>query len=470
MTARIELRSAVPGVEISVTDSKFREVAHGVSRLNADVDAGVYQVRLQAGVTVQTELIAVRDGEVHSDPSVKIEFESAAPIQGTTTSHEYHMDAARRASQQLAGMSSGAAGVVVMVRNMRGMDALPLDSARLSGLEWIDRNLAPIPGFGAGWQIDTGDKWAIFLSTVEPGGYALRVTRPDDRGGKFEFEQPIWASAGWQTLVFIPNLTSGPAPEAASIHMTQSYAGWDPFMDPRTSQALELALWNLRTGRGVVADDLLDLLLGSKFQNPMLGIVGAHALLQRSEPDLDLLDKVVGNLRSLLPDHPDVAALGWMSREARAQRDLPQGRYDSIRGGVTWPPMLMASYAALVRLDVSQPGAIADGSTADLVSGRLIRLGTWTAWRRGSRIRRSASTVRRSDRASVPVELTVDYEHPATQRVATYLSGVAELQQIGSLSDLLSQVQPQQISLATGLPTASVQRALSDVSGGKGIM
>src|SRR2546430_6756683 len=400
---------------MSITDSQFREVAHGVSRLNVNVDAGVYQVRLQAGATVQTQLIAVREGEVHSDPSVSIEFESAAPIQGTTTSHEYQMEAARQASQQLTALPPSAAGIVLMVRNMRGMDELPLDGARLSGLEWVDRNLAPIPGFGGAWHVDTPQKWAAFVSPVDPGGYALRVKRPDERGGTLEFEQPIWASAGWQTLVFIPNLTNGPAPEAASIHMTRNYTGWDPAMEPRTAQALELALWNLRTGRGVVADDLLDLLLGSKFQNPMLGIVGGHALLQRSDADLDLLDTVVRNLRVLVPEHPDVAALGWMSREARGRRGLPQGSYDAIRGGVTWPPMLMASYAALVRLDVSQPGAIVDGSTADLVSGRLIRLGTWTTWRRGERSRRRAAPAPRSNRGPVPLELTAEYEHPANE-------------------------------------------------------
>lgn len=470
MSARLELRSAVPGVEITVTDSQFRPVAHGVSRVNQDVDPGLYQVRVQAGLSDHTQLIAVRD-EGYRDLNLRIEFESAAPIEGTSTSHEYHMAAARDASHQLTSLPSSAAGIVLMVRNLRGMDELPFDAARLSGLEWLDSTLAPMPGFAAAWQINSKQKWATFVTPVQPGGYAIRVSRTDERGRTIVFEQPIWAPAGWQTLVFIPNLTVGPAPEAASIQMTQIYAGFDPFIEPQTSQALELALWGLRTGRSAVPDDLLDLLLGSKFQNPMLGIVGAHALLLRSEPDLNLLDTVVKNLRELVKDHPDVAALGWMSREEHSQRDLPQGAYDLIRASVKWPPMLMASYAALVRLDASQPGAIEDGSTADLVSGRLTRLGPWTAWRRGDRPRRRAAVAPRSaDRMQLPPELVAQYEHPATQRVASYLSGVADVNEIGSLQEVLSQVEPRQISLATGLPTASVNRALSDVSGGKGVI
>src|SRR2546428_10210019 len=102
------------------------------------------------------------------------------------------------------------------------------------------------------------------------------------------------------------------------------------------------------------------------------------------------------------------------------------------------PRMLVMSYAALVRLDAVDPGVIEDGSTADLVSGRLIRLGTWTTWRRGARARRTPTPARRSDRFVLPPELTADYEHPASQRVASYLGGVAEARGVASLQQLLS--------------------------------
>src|SRR2546428_11267111 len=135
MAARLEISSAVPGVEISVTDSGFHEVAHGYGRVSKDVPRGIYQIRLQAGTTVRTSLIVLRDGDVHTDTNVAIEFESAAPIQGTTTSQESHMAAAREASHQLSGLPPNRAGLLLMVRNMRGMDELPLDAPRLVGIE-----------------------------------------------------------------------------------------------------------------------------------------------------------------------------------------------------------------------------------------------------------------------------------------------------------------------------------------------
>jgi len=51
----------------------------------------------------------------------------------------------------------------------------------------------------------------------------------------------------------------------------------------------------------------LDDLLHGKFHNPMLGLVGAHVLLQK--PDLDpRIAVVLRNLQILLPDSADVAA------------------------------------------------------------------------------------------------------------------------------------------------------------------
>jgi len=50
-------------------------------------------------------------------------------------------------------------------------------------------------------------------------------------------------------------------------------------------------------------------------------------------------------------------------------------------GGLTWPPMLLASYRGLLACDAHSPGAIAEGSPAEEMAEHLIWQGSWTAFR-----------------------------------------------------------------------------------------
>ena len=112
-----------------------------------------------------------------------------------------------------------------------------------------------------------------------------RWAEKSPKGGPLVFDQALWLAAGWQTLVFICNSSEGAVPESASVHMARVGVDWSPY-ERDVGQAVELALWSLRQGRSQVPADLLNLLLESKFQNPMLGILGAHSLLPEPLPCL----------------------------------------------------------------------------------------------------------------------------------------------------------------------------------------
>jgi hypothetical protein len=472
--ARVELSSRLGGVEFSLVNSNFEQVAQGTGNLDARVDPGIYQLEVRAGPRSETNLIVLEPGARHQDLDITLEFPSAAPLNGTTTSHEYQQDAAVAESAKLERTRGSRPGLVVVVRNVKGTEELPFNATTTRSLSLLDGNLRPVSNFRSrSWRRNDDQGWATWSGPLDPGGHILRVRHgKNETGTAVTIDQSVWVNPGWQTLLFIPTSTTGPTPAAASIHMSRG--PWDPgsYADSlESSSALELALWGLRQGRPVVQTDLLDLLLGSKFENPMLGIVGAHALLLEPTPDLDRFDTVLGNLRALVPEHPDVAALSWLGAEAHATASGSPASYPVI--SVAWPPTLAASYAALIRLDARAKGGVKPDSVAERIAANLVVQSVWTSWRpikalsatatpsrqrkRPTRPQKGAGTARKRSGARPPAD-------PATLRVERYLEEVGRVKEPDSQAELLTEAGPAQISVATTLSVASVRRALGELS------
>jgi hypothetical protein len=461
-SARLILGSPLKSLEFSVVDAEFREVAHGIGALDVNVLPGIYELRFQAGPQREKRLVSVAPGQIYQDTEIKVAFPSAAPIMGTSTSHEHQQAAAAEASQTTTAAGVGAAGLVLMVRNVRDSHHLVCDEATVAALELRDSELAPVPEFASGWQLDSGSGWATWSANLAPGGYALRVRRPPGRSEQepVVFDQSVWLANGWQTLVFIPNGPHGPVPEAASVHMAELALEWSPG-ERVVSSALELALWGLREGRGVLPMDLRPLLEG-KFQNPMLGIIAAHSLLLHPEPDFELLGTVLGNLAGLVPDHPDLTALLWLEAEKRSESRYPDDAQAPPATLVGWPPLLHASYTALIRRDAHDESTIPDGSVAERAAAQLLSGGVWTSWEPLEDPVPGGA----QDESQLPVTPDAMRRAPiankATQRVARYLADVAEVRQ-RSLLEILRDMAPGQIGVAAGLPSASVKRAVDEI-------
>jgi hypothetical protein len=466
-SARLILSSAVKALELSVVDSNFREVAHGVGDLDVNVLPGIYELRFQAGPQYEKRLVSVAPGQVYEDKSIDVAFPSAAPIEGTSTSHEYQQTAAAEASQITTAAGVGTAGLVLMVRNVREWEHLMFDQSTVAALTLLDSNLEPVPDFDAGWKIDSANCWATWSANLAPGGYALRVRRTAKRetGAPVVFDQAIWLTDRWQTLVFIPNSADGPLLESGTMHMVELALDWSPY-ERDVNSALELALWGLREGRTVVPSDLRPL-LHAKFQNPMLGIIAAHSLLLASKPDFDLVDTVLENLTRLIPNHPDLTALRWLAAETRSETRYPDPAQAPPSVLVSWPPLLRASYAALIRRDSQDASTIEDGSVAERAAAQVVTCGVWTAWE-PLETETPAEMVARGLEEETPLPVSPEgirrapISDRATKSVARYLADVAEVRE-KSVLEVLGDVQADQIGVAAGLPSASVQRALEEI-------
>jgi uncharacterized membrane protein YgcG len=363
-TARISLTSATPGVAFTVQDSRFVVLGAGVGELDLQVPAGIYEVREQYGgeseaylVTATPERPVVRSTQ-RAIPTV------APALEGSTTSHEYQFRAAAEASQRLRDESGPQAGLVLMCRTPR--DGIP-GPAGPPPMSLHSLAGEPLPELAGQWDVHYD--YALTRARLEPGVYLLRTSRPNEEA----FEQALVVCRHWQTLLFCPNGWNGPEPERASVHMCQLYESWE--YGGRLHLVLEAALAGLAEGRLDISQSDIDMLLYGKFTDPMLGIIGAHALLLGRHPRSNLYDLVIRNLEALIPEHPDVVALGM-----RVHGVLdPGGRTLDV------PPMLGPSYQRLLLpADLQRSSVIPARSPLERAAGSLLERGVWFTWHAGA--------------------------------------------------------------------------------------
>jgi hypothetical protein len=137
---------------------------------------------------------------------------------------------------------------------------------------------------------------------------------------------------------------------------------------------VELAFRSLLTRRQLISTELIGSLLSAKHIDPMLGLLGAHMLLERSDTELDLVCSFLRKLTELLPGHPDVLALSC--RFHRAKR-----RLEVHPEPVGWPPMIERGLRALLDSDWTHPGKFIErGSILDQMRTRFMAGDVWTSW------------------------------------------------------------------------------------------
>jgi hypothetical protein len=447
-SSHLTVRNPSPTLEVELLDSNFASIASTTGALDVSLEPGIYELRFREGSEHEERLLKVEAGRLVVD-APQFEPASPAPVEQTSTTHEYHqsavVDASHRIGAECAAGGPETGGILVMVRNVAGQDDLPFPTDVDRRISVTDSTLAPIAGPNKQWQLEPGAGWAVWSAAVAPGGYSLRVDAPDQPE---VLHQALWVEEGWQTMVFIPNTADGPMAELATIHIAR-VGQWTPWNEGSTAAiALESVLAGLRDGRPVVPSDL-DELLHAKFVNPFLGLAGAHALLLEPRPSAQRLKIVIGNLQQLLPTSPDVAAL-----VIRAGPD----RVDVKAAPVSWPPMFYVGYRALIRADATNPNVLVDSSPAEDVAGRLRIAGLFTTWaepRAGAASRSGGPAIGAIDAIAEPLD-------PATERVHAYIHSAARVQQT-SPDVILRNRSVTQLALATGLPSASVRAAVKEL-------
>ena len=360
---------AEPGTEIFVVDHAFQLRARGVGRLSQPVEAGLYKLKLRAGRSIQEVHQVVRpgSGEVVVRPQA-IAFSSAAPLAGTSRTSEEHQRAAETLSRRVHHSFGSGSQLFVFARH-HGPDPLPTAVSPGRGLSLHSPHGQLLVDFDTSGEtvLEGPTPWCGATVEVDPGIYRLRVATP--RWGTLE--RTLVAAPGWQTQVFLlqsdlgdlgsPELRPDLASAAALMARDQGFVS-----SSDTAREVELARVALVSGRAVVTADEL---LAEAGESPMLGILGAHALLLADNPDLNTVDAVADILTERIGPHPDVDALRL-------------GRGDDPEPTMTFklPPMLTSSWGRAVAASWKQPDLIPTGSLAARAATWFWGYGPWLIW------------------------------------------------------------------------------------------
>jgi hypothetical protein len=368
---RLHVSVGSPLAEVFLIDHKFALIDRAVGDLDARVEPAVYTVRARLGDKV-VERPVVLFADTSLDLRGELRVSSPAPLEGTLLTHEWQVDHAASGSgtnnwkgqTPETALSKGSGAEVFLMTRRWSAKEQPQDpqAAALSTATAPELSLLRSDGelildlANAGTGRKQGfDPYLGRRVAVDPGAYILRW-RPS---AHVSAEQSVQAVRGWQTQVFLLEDASGAAEadrRQVSILMTRpgEFHPTDPVLHQVEEARLALA------DERKVASERVDQLLFAKFENPMLGLFGAHlmlicrdALKKDRERQLrgdkripapvrfnqDLFDRVVHNLSSLVgPDHPDVAALSTQTTGRRLDALAP----------VTTPPMLWRSWLLLI--------------------------------------------------------------------------------------------------------------------------
>jgi hypothetical protein len=350
---RLRVTPRSPLAEVFLIDHEFTLVARSVGALDTKVEPGVYKVKARLGDETTETLVVLNQDRAFS---LGEDLASPAPIEGTSRTHEYHMGAAADESATAATEVGSGATMFLMTRGWTAADGAELWTERsLPGLSLHGRDGETIADLNepAGGGVDP---FAGTTVRLNPGAYFVRWR--DEAG--FTTEQSVQAVEGWQTQVFLLDDQAHPSEGGRyRVSVLMSREAFDPFdQAPRLVEDARAALAQERD----VAADFIHETLGAKFDNPMLGLFGAHLMLLAkdsvSDPDnpasapvrfdQSLFDYVVANLRELLGSHnPDVIAL---STQTTAQADPPFP--------LTEPPMLWRSWVLLIEASNTWPEVV----------------------------------------------------------------------------------------------------------------
>jgi hypothetical protein len=356
-----------PDARVEIFDGYDRLIQRGWGSTKTwDLAPGLYTVRAElAGQQLQST-ISVPDEKTCK---LKPQIYSPVPIEGAATTHEYYEGPAWDWSLKPTVHRRGFDGTGRLFIFLR-LSSLtsPREGDIAAGLSLHDAEGKLLLVFGDKDVCVRDDSfgWVLVSTSIAPGFYRLC------HQGQQLRETCLYVYPNLSTQIFITYFDR-PRLEQMRVFLhavTEQFQPSDP-----TARAVELALAGLQNGIGTMSEtlprnDQRDL-LGGKFRNPMLGLIGAHWLLEDPTAQDDYVQLVLRNLRGLLGHSPDVLALQVAAAKRFRTISMPTEK-------VVTPPMIRRGLEILVR---ERPQLIPEGGLFESILPEMYLDSPWTCWR-----------------------------------------------------------------------------------------
>lgn len=394
----LTVRAGDEASEIYVVDGTFRVIARGVRSVETRVPPGIYRAKTRVGEYQREKLFTV-DAADQPHKIVQIEppeWTSPIPLEGTSTTHEYHQAAIAHAQAALANTATEAraarqighgASLVLFLRDPSkdyfgfNQDDLAAYAESFRGFvlrDWGGRFSYPLEQIGA---LHADEGYLIVVAEVDPGAYVLVAPARANQALCI----PLVVSPDWSLQVYVSmDETRGKATrrkanlDDAAIVFDRQGNTFSPWREDL--KLLETARHALARGHNILDESSMRELLYGKFENPMMGLIAAHLLLLGRQPDLKLADMVVGNTAQLIgADYPDLCALRWKLESLKAG-SLSAEAARTILEKVRLPPMLRLSWDYLVEASRTFPFAMPFNEAPYHLASHVVSSSTWLSW------------------------------------------------------------------------------------------
>jgi hypothetical protein len=433
-----------PDSRISVLDGWEEPRGDGSGEITLSLPAGLYTVRVERGGVVNEEIVRHTAARTLERPEPQ--RPSALPTFDTVDCHEYYSYTAQKHSLRdtdhaapVFGAAHERAGRLFVFVRAESKEKYHGEDLSES-LFLYDAQGARLSDFNSNAALQDREYGWMALSIAAPAGrYRLHFSGLRSR----EMVLPVFA--GWETQLFVP-FDRRPNLARASILLAARGKGFHP--DDRTAQVVDAALKGLQSGIDVLPSDEREMLLYGKFENPLLGLIGAHLLLLQRRPRWDVLAIVIGNLEALLPGSPDVHAL----RLAVALR----GGGDAPAQPSSEPPLLRRGFELLLEASASKPELIVEGSLVERIAPYLLADSPWTTWSQPTMV---AGTALEDPLATVREFATAELEQSAGAPVAAFSSMPRE-----QVSRLLKAALPGVLARVGEKAQRGLERGLEELS------
>lgn len=383
-TLSLEVKTADETAEVFIIDGRFKMVERGRGQSNTfSLPPGIYTVKVRVGFESREEHVVLLDKPERVEFE-RIHFPSAAPLADTGKTHEYHISAAVNECKRTHFTAGSGSSIFVFVRDWTSQEKADAggEPSRKpqKGLKLLDAqgkvvlDLEKKSVFEENSEFyEKHDPWAACNVQVNPGIYRLAL----ELGSGKQVEQTVIASSGWQTQVFLLQRNyedcnnrgvfdrRADLPGASILLSKNGFNPADPF-----KRLVETARLGLVNTRQVLSENVIDEILKGKFENPMLGIFGAHLLLLDKQIKLGLLEVVVKNLRRMLGEnqHPDVEALALRLGAKNTTYIFEH------------PPMLRRSWWQVVEATVDNEKLVPLNSMAAMCADSIWGEEPWLQW------------------------------------------------------------------------------------------
>jgi predicted flap endonuclease-1-like 5' DNA nuclease len=363
----IDIIGAAPeDTRLTVYDGWDKILKEGQGKVKLNLPRGLYRVRADR-VGVSWEKVFRHEGETREVLNQPLRV-SATPVFDTATSQKYYAYTSQDLSQKDSRAPLGDPGdkphsrLFIFIRAISQEQYQGADlAAHLRLLNWQGELVSD---FSPSETIrDNSYGFMAFSAPTASGPYLLRYEGEPPR------EMPLQILPHRSTQIFL--LYHGSLRfETAKIFLPHASLPFNP--DDRLTQVVDAALTTLQQGGDSFPEDATRMLLEGKFEDPMLGLLGAHLLLRQKDLEERYLNIVIGNLGHMISSSPDFQSLELLACERLGQK-LPLKPFYQ-------PPMLRAGLEAVLRFSIEYPELTPEKGLLECVAPRLYVDSPWTSW------------------------------------------------------------------------------------------